>query len=201
MYILIGCICLSAFFGKEGISSFIYSYINDYIGHMFIHDELFYFTPYSILHQQHHKNNSTITYLLNILSDFSMPSFMLLPKFFGIPINPWSVLFNSIIYTSVHYINYTIFHVNPYHEKHHIQMNTNYSPAILDSIFDTKHVDSRLENTLHMIPNMIVAFILTFWLKKQYSSTWDPYLYCLWTILFIILSAYSAFILDSSFAS
>jgi hypothetical protein len=194
---LIGCI-ISAFFGKEGITSFMYAFLNNYIGHILLHDELFFFIPYSIIHHYHHTN--TALHIFSILSEFSMmTSFMLLPTIFGIPINPWSIFFNTIVYITIHYINYTYFHINTYHEKHHEQINTNYFPDILDSLMNTKHVHTpMLENTTHMIPNIIICAIITLWLKNKYLPSWKPYLYWFSTILFIILCIYSTFILESS---
>jgi hypothetical protein len=193
------CIFLSSFLGKEGILSFIYAFLFTYVGHLSLHDDLFYFFPYSILHRYHHDNKYISTYISNILSEFSMmTSFLLLPTCIGISINPWSILFNWIIYTSVHYINYSWFHINEYHEKHHDQIETNIYPDILDALFGTKHIDTPLlEKVTHVLPNIVIAFNITLWIKHHYHESWKPKMYTIWTIIFILLLIHSGIILTN----
>ena len=57
---------ISCFFGQDGILSFLYSFLSVYVGHFILHDDLFSFLPYSILHQYHHVNHSPFTYFFNI---------------------------------------------------------------------------------------------------------------------------------------
>jgi hypothetical protein len=192
--------CIALFFGPDSISSLVFAILSNYVGHMALHDDLFYFVPYSILHRYHHENKYFSTYISNILSEFSMmTSFLLLPKYIGVPLNPWSILFNWLIYTSVHYINYSWFHINEYHEKHHDQIETNIYPDILDSLFGTKHIDTPLlENITHTLPNILCAFGITLWLKHYYHESWKPKMYTLWTIIFILLLIHSSIILSES---
>ena len=44
----------------------------------------------------------------------------------------------GIFYTTVHNINYSIFHVNNIHEKHHNDVMYNYGPDIMDILMGTK---------------------------------------------------------------
>ena len=113
---------------------------------------------------------------------------------FGNLLNPWSVLFNMFIYVSVHYINCSWLHINEYHEKHHAQIDTNMAPDILDSLFGTKHRDTpHWEDTTHMIPNVIIAAILVFWLKRHYQESWN-YRFCYVSIgVFLLLTVVSFF--------
>lgn len=184
---------LSFFFGKDGFSSVLCALLSDYVGHFALHDDLFYFMPYSILHRYHHKNHSPFTYAFNILSEFSM---LTMPGHFY-PFNPWALLFNALIYISVHYINCSWFHVNAYHEKHHAIEHTNIAPDIMDTIVGTKHPDTPLwEDTTHMIPNVIVSAAIVFWLKRHYKPSWDGISCTLSTCLFIVLIGAATFILD-----
>jgi hypothetical protein len=159
---------------------------------MALHDDLFYFLPYSILHRYHHENHSPFTYFFNILSEFSILTILL--NFFDF--NPWSLLFNALNYISVHYINCSWLHVNEYHEKHHESIDANIAPDILDALFGTKHPDtSRWEDTTHMIPNILVSAAIVLWLKAHYKPSWDRYFCYISSVIFIALIAASTFIL------
>jgi len=174
MYAYLLMFFITLFFGPEGPSTFLYAVLSNYVGHFILHDDLFWWNPYSILHIRHHANHSPFTYAINILSECSMLTIVLLSNAFGCTFNPWSILFNMLIYVSVHYINCSWFHVNSYHEKHHAQIDTNMAPDLLDAVFGTKHKDTPLhEDTTHMIPNVVIAAILVFWLKRHYQEFWN----------------------------
>jgi hypothetical protein len=184
--------CISLFFGPDGLSSLVFAILSNYVGHMALHDDLFYFTPYAILHRYHHENHSPFTYFFNILSEFSILTVI----WNFLAFNPWSLLFNAINYISVHYINCSWLHINEYHEKHHARIDTNIAPDILDGLFGTKHPDTLLsEDTTHMIPNILVSAAIVFWLKAHYKPSWDRYFCYFSTGLFITLIAASTFIL------
>jgi hypothetical protein len=174
MYAFLLMFFITTFFGPEGPSTFLYAVLSNYVGHFILHDDLFWYSPYSVLHRYHHVNHSPFAYVVNILSECSMLTIILLSNVVGCTFNPWSILFNMLIYVSVHYINCSWFHVNRYHEKHHAQIDTNMSPDVLDAFFGTKHKDSPLhEDTTHMIPNVLVAAILVLWLKRNYRESWN----------------------------
>jgi len=184
---------LSIFFGTDGVSSLVFAVLSNYVGHMALHDDLFYWVPYSILHRYHHENHSPFTYFFNILSEFSILT--VIGNF--IALNPWSLLFNALNYISVHYINCSWLHVNEYHEKHHSHIHTNIAPDILDTLFGTKHPDTPFwENTTHMIPNVLVSAAIVFWLKRHYTPSWNLRFYYLSSLLFIALIGASTFILN-----
>jgi len=82
-----------------------------------------------------------------------------------IHITPTSIIFlAAIIYTSTHLINYTIF-TSDRHRAHHIHKNVNYGPDFLDHTFGTNS-DEDFEDMSHMIPNIILSFLITYWLFK-----------------------------------
>ena len=179
---------LSCFFGPDGFISFLYAFLTTYVGHVALHDELFYYLPYSILHRYHHEIHSPFSYFINILSELSQLTIAL----FLLPLNPWSILFCALMYVTIHYINCSWLHVNIYHEKHHEQVNKNMSPDILDAVFGTKHPDTPLfEDTTHMIPNVILCALFVFWLKQYYTSSWKPWIYTIWTTVFVYLIIHS----------
>jgi hypothetical protein len=106
------------------------------------------------------------------------------------------MLFGVLMFVTIHYINYSWFHVNTYHEKHHEHVNKNMSPDILDALFGTKHPDTPLfEDTIHMIPNVLLCGAFVFWLKQHYHPSWYKIFYIVSSILLLILSIASLSIL------
>ena len=183
---------ISYFFGPDGFTSFVYIFLTSYVGHIVLHDDLFYYIPYSILHRYHHETHSLFSYVFNILSELSQLTIAL----FLLPLNPWSMLFGALMFVSIHYINYSWLHINTYHEKHHEQVNQNMSPDLLDVVFGTKHPDTpEFEDTTHMIPNVILCALFVFWLKQYYTSSWNRIFYYSSAILIVVLSITSLHII------
>jgi hypothetical protein len=180
LFILLLC---SHYF-ENGIITTAYVWFCHYIGHIILHIDHLH-SIYSIPHRFHHFRNDWFIYILNVLAEFSyMTMGIILPKYiFFSFLNDSVVFFNYIIYTTVHYINYTYFKVNQYHVKHHELQNTNYYPDVFDKIFQTNHPETKpLEDMTHMIPNILFAFFLVNVIKPSQS-----FLYVVWAIVFIIL--------------
>jgi hypothetical protein len=189
-----------------GIACFFYAYFINYLGHTFLHSEYTYYNMYSILHCHHHSHDAWWTYILNVISEMSMMTgFLMLPKyifsaFFFHPlnfwINEWVLCFNAIVYTTVHYINYTYYKVNHYHTKHHENENTNYFPDFFDAIFDTKNKDtSKQEPLYHKLPNIIFALGLVLIMKTTYNSCsennkqlWKEVAFYIWGAATLVLT-------------
>ena len=179
---------ISCFFGPDGFISFLYIFLSSYVGHVILHDDLFYYLPYSILHRYHHEIHSPFSYFINILSELSQLTISL----FVLPLNPWSMVFGALVFVTIHHINYSWLHVNSYHEKHHENVNLNLSPDIVDALFGTKHPDTPLfEDTTHMIPNVILCALFVFWLKQHYTPSWKPWIYTIWITVFVYLLIHS----------
>lgn len=188
MIALVVLLLCSSYF-NHGIVTTLYVWLIHYFGHIMLHVKHFY-NIYSIPHQYHHLRNDWFIYLLNVVAEFSMMTIgILLPKYifpFFSFLNESSVFFNYIIYTTVHYINYTYLKVNQYHVKHHHLQNTNYYPDVLDKLFKTYHPDtSTHEDITHMIPNILFAFFIVHMVKP--SEYW---LFVAWisTGIFLLLS-------------
>jgi hypothetical protein len=85
--------------------------------------------------------------------------------------NEYVVFFFYFFYTTVHNINYSIFHINRVHELHHELKIKNIGPDICDILFGTKHEpENGLENTDHYIPNMIFGLICVLCIKHFWST-------------------------------
>lgn len=85
--------------------------------------------------------------------------------------DPYVFMLFSIFYTSVHNVNYGMFHVNQTHYKHHLDYAVNYGPDICDIVFNTKYPENDVENTDHYIPNILVATVLTYLFRHFYERT------------------------------
>ena len=210
---LIGSIILCNGNLPFAILSLCYSYLINYIGHAWLHSEYTFYDVYSIPHCYHHKNDENFTYIVNIIAELSIAlsnSIALKYIFKGFEYNPWQYLVNEwvtlfyyLIYTSVHYINYTYLKVNNYHTKHHEMENSNFGPDIIDGLFDTKHHDTpEPEETTHLIPNIIASFFVIYILKNIYTHlsvenkvVWENAGFCFWFTLFIFLIFASAIML------
>lgn len=157
--------------------------------------------PLNAVHLYHHDHDDTFSYILEIILEFIwIISFIIgklsIKTFFNIQfnfLNSYLIIFFYLIYTTVHNINYSIFHVNNIHEYHHKDQKTNMGPDICDIIFNTKYDnENNIENMNHYIPNILFSLLIVLFL--QYINNYinnslliSNILLIIYTILFIIL--------------
>ena len=173
-------------------ASFILMLFVAHIAHYFYHIEFVY--PLNVVHLYHHSHNNFFSHFIQILLEFNSLLYVIFFKYlvifqYGINIlpfiNDWIIVFFYFFYTTVHNINYSIFHVNHIHEFHHKNFMYNIGPDISDIILGTKfNPDVDLENTDHYIFNIIGSTILVLLIKFMFSI--NPYLKNLFFILYII---------------
>ena len=147
------------------------------------------------IHLYHHNNNNFFSHFIQILLEF-YALILLIPLTYLTNIqilNPWIVIFGYIFYTTVHNINYSVFHVNTTHEKHHESVETNIGPDICDIIFDTKG-GTVIENTDHYIINIVSSLIIVLFLNKIWVHSSHEYK-AVYQTLFEIIFAISGFTL------
>ena len=128
---------------------------------------------FTIIHFYHHENNNLFSHFIQVLLEFTaIGIFMPLYYIFGtIFLNPWVLMFFVLFYSSVHNINYSIFHINSVHKLHHEFVHTNIGPDILDIIFKTKNYrEKNVENTNHYIPNIIISTFIVFLVKFFWNN-------------------------------
>jgi hypothetical protein len=135
-----------------------------------------YFFPYNLTHIEHHNHNNWFSHIIEIILEGSICiCASSVNNLIGV-LNGWIILYFYLFYTTVHNINYSIFHVNSVHEKHHLLLDYNYGPDIFDVLFNTKkNPEHDLENTDHYIWNIILLTPLVFCMKSIYknlSSEW-----------------------------
>jgi hypothetical protein len=81
------------------------------------------------------------------------------------------IFYYGFLYTTVHIINYSIFHTANEHVLHHdtTDDNTvktcNYGPDLMDKIFETNY-SNKFENYNHIIPNIMMSFLITYYFYK-----------------------------------
>jgi len=131
----------------------------------------------TIAHHYHHEHNNFISNFVQILLEFQAGcglNMLLYYLFDGRFFNTWAMMFSYLFYTSVHNINYSIYHVNHIHELHHKYQDTNMGPDICDIIGGTKNenmpTNEYIENTDHYILNIIVGAIIVLIIQNLYSN-------------------------------
>jgi len=157
--------------------TFIIGMISSHIIHYWHHFEHSY--PHNIIHDYHHRYNLPFNHFIQILLEFVSITGIIPLKYFlmeSLPflylIDDWIVIFYYLFYTTIHNINYTIFHVNHVHEIHHREFVKNMGPDICDIIFGTKYKPADgLENTDHYIPNIIFCTIVVLSLKYIWNHS------------------------------
>jgi hypothetical protein len=130
--------------------------------------------PLNAVHLYHHDHDNWFSYIMEIVLEFIwIISFIIgklsLKALFNINfafLNSYLIIFFYLIYTTVHNINYSIFHVNNVHEYHHKDQTKNIGPDICDLVYGTKHNSTHnIENTDHYLPNIIGSLLLVLFLK------------------------------------
>jgi hypothetical protein len=112
-----------------------FSYFAHYGSHLFRN-------IFTIVHHFHHETeNKFLGDFLQINIEFLAGLCMMFL------FDPFSVLFFFFLYTSIHNINYGLFHVNDTHKHHHKYMLTNIGPDICDIAFNTKYNSTFAKDT------------------------------------------------------
>ena len=86
-------------------------------------------------------------------------------------LNEWIIIFYYIFYTTVHNVNYSIFHVNNVHENHHKLLLLNLGPDICDILLQTKFdLPQSIEKTDHYLGNIYFGLIIVLLGKIIWNS-------------------------------
>ena len=172
LFIVVSIILLSETNLTSGFVTFIILIVFAYLIHYYSHLKTSY--PFNITHLYHHENNNFFSHFIQILLEFVALLSFLYTKYFAFHtemLNEWVVIFFYFFYTTIHNINYSIFHVNNVHENHHKFRLLNMGPDICDIIFNTKYnLETDIENTDHYIPNIIICLMITILLKKFWDQ-------------------------------
>lgn len=152
---------------------------------------------FTAIHKYHHSHNNYLSYISQMLLELSFPT-ILMPLYFifdTVYLNGWIILLFTLFYSSVHNINYGIFHVNDVHNLHHRFVYTNLGPDICDVIFNTKNTkNTGVENTDHYIPNIIIGTILVLGIKylynkNEFNKSWLTFLMYLFLFLCLMFNS------------
>lgn len=92
-------------------------------------------------------------------------SLLYIQMFSGIMFVPLSLLiFNALIYTSTHIVNYSNFG-SSIHKKHHLNHKTNFGPDTWDHLFSSSE-DGEIEDMTLICINAVAAFCIVYTMKK-----------------------------------
>jgi hypothetical protein len=144
----------------EGTLIGLYIYFGHRLIHTFSNKNIIYHTAF------HHSNPKVIT---SKTLELAVETVGELLSFIGVPmlfqyvfsfqlIHPLIIVFISLVYVSVHIINYSIFGSET-HSRHHKDPSVNFGPDFYDHLFGTNY-DSTCENMLPMYINIVVITVL-----------------------------------------
>ena len=142
-----------------------------YVYSYFIH-RLFHLFPKQInihmnFHHVHRENQSYLEKYVNLFVEcisniLFFVLFYYIQRGLFIDYVPTIIIFYyGFIYTSIHIVNYSLFHTANSHVQHHENKVCNFGPDVLDHLFST-NCDQTIENYNHIIPNILVSFIVTY---------------------------------------
>ena len=130
---------------------------------------------------QHHNNEinkNIINRILNLLLEFVTNIFFFVLFYYfqnllNIHLVPNIIIFYyGFVYITVHNINYSLFHASEEHIIHHKTSDNyeiptcNYGPDLVDHIFNTNYSKTTFENYNHIIPNILLSFLVTYYYYK-----------------------------------
>lgn len=132
---------------------------------------------YTISHHYHHEQNNWLSHGIQILMElqFGLALPIMNELLLGNILDRWVIVFLYLFYSSVHNINYSLYHVNKTHELHHKNIYTNMGPDICDVIFQTKNQEIRddedyIEDVSHYNWNIFVSACIVLILKYLYTN-------------------------------
>lgn len=134
--------------------------------------------PLNITHVYHHNHHNFFSHfiqaVLEYISLFAVFFWkVILEKVTKKPmrlLNEWVIVFAYFFYSSVHNINYSIFHVNHVHENHHKLFRKNLGPDICDIAFGSKE-EKMPENTDHYLYNIAGSTLAVYLLRHFYNKS------------------------------
>jgi sterol desaturase/sphingolipid hydroxylase (fatty acid hydroxylase superfamily) len=148
----------------------------------FIHIAFHHFPDIINLHVNHHhnveENKSIINKILNILLETGTNIIFFLifyyfQKIMNLHLVPNIIIFYyGFIYVTTHNINYSIYHTAEQHVLHHKTTDNaavktcNYGPDLADHIYNTNYYKNTFENYIHIIPNILMSFLISYYLYK-----------------------------------
>ena len=158
---------------------------------------------FTISHHYHHEENNWFSHGIQILLEFQFGlALPVLNEFlFDNILDKWVIIFLYIFYSSVHNINYSMFHINKTHELHHENIFTNIGPDVCDILFETKNdsiinEDGYIEDTSHYIPNIMIGMFVVLILRNLYKDPGIKIVMDVWS--YICLAIVSLIIIISN---
>jgi len=146
---------------------------SSYFLHKFTHYIPTKINPHYNIHHKHDLSSvfKIIIYLIEICMEFMIPAFILYKtqKYYKYElISHKLILYYSLIYTSIHIINYSFLNIGNHHDHHDADFNNkkscNFGPDTIDHLLGT-NCNSKYENINHIIPNIILSFLFVYYIS------------------------------------
>ncbi len=149
---------------------------------------------FTISHHYHHEQNNWYSHGIQILLElqFGLALPILNEFLFDNILDKWVIIFLYIFYSSVHNINYSIFHINKTHELHHENVFTNIGPDVCDILFETKNEsiineEGYIEDTSHYIGNIMIGMFIVLILRKLYKDPGLKIVMDVWSYICLVV--------------
>jgi hypothetical protein len=172
LVLLISVVIISFNDLSNGMLTFLFTLFASHLFHYSCHLALYT----NSVHLYHHTHNNYLSHLSQMILEFFSILFFIFSKhlFNWSFLNEWIIFFYYFFYTTVHNVNYSIFHVNKVHENHHKLLLLNLGPDICDILFQTKFdLPDGIENTDHYLWNIVFGLILILMGKVIWKNATD----------------------------
>ena len=152
------------------------------------------------IHIYHHDHSDYVSYYGQIFTEIVFINIaVLLNMYFNNTITQlflWIAMYDIMLYSLVHTINYGLLKVNNYHQLHHIDPTTNFGPDIWDYICSSKNIETpNIEDISHYIVPAVLSLVFVLVIQHLMKEPIFTYLFNAANILsFIIYLALSLYI-------
>jgi hypothetical protein len=179
----------------KGYFTLNFSYVLWYIFHIASHvmTKTLPISTLDFFHEYHHQNDSLIALFVEIfIVEFGIITVwsLLYYSLFDpdmIYLDPWIITFYTLMYVTIHNVNYSYLRVNNTHYQHHQECLKNIGPDICDIIFDSK-ADDIVEDTDHFIPNAIFITFALYFLKQNVNNNVAWYCLKIYFVSFTVIA-------------
>ena len=167
--LMISVIIISSNDLLNGLGTFFFMLFASHLFHYSCHLAIYT----NSVHLYHHTHHNYLSHISQIILEFCSILFFMFSKriYTWSFLNEWIIIFYYIFYTTVHNVNYSIFHVNNVHENHHKLLLLNLGPDICDILLQTKFdLPQSIEKTDHYLPNIYFGLIIVLLGKIIWNS-------------------------------
>ena len=158
----------------------------------------------NVIHHYHHSTHNLFSEFIEIILEINFINNFFIFHYFNffeyLFINQWIIVLFTIMYITIHKINYSELRVNSVHRLHHGDILYNHGPDICDILFGTKHPSEiTVENTDHYIPNIIFTTGFLYGIQYLWNKDFNYKCYIKNIGYTILISSFLIFVVISNY--